>query len=295
MRAWVVRLGCAMLFALSGCLHEKDSAALSREQSRRIEVLIRSQYDIPPDYQLAFGRKTRGALPGYDDLPITFSHSGKRVDFNFLLSQDGKKLSRLQESDLTSDPWKAIQINSRQTQGSSDAKVTVVVFDDFACPFCARLYEELFPKTLSRYHGVIKIAYLDYPLTEIHPWAMRAAVDATCLSDQNAEAYWNYVGRIHGHYTDFSGDSQRLPATFKNLDDIAEQETGVDRRILRRCIQNQDDSAVRASMVEAEKLGVQQTPTTFVNGERVAGAAPVAGLWAAIDRALRSEGLEAPL
>jgi hypothetical protein len=93
-----------LLFALSACQYKKESAALPTEQSRRIEVLIRSQYDIPSDYLLRLGRKTRSHLPGYDDLPITFSHNGKHVDFNFLLSKDGKSLARLQESDLTSDP-----------------------------------------------------------------------------------------------------------------------------------------------------------------------------------------------
>jgi protein-disulfide isomerase len=156
------------------------------------------------------------------------------------------------------------------------------------------LYEELFPKTLNRYKGLVRIAYEDYPLSQVHPWAMHAAVNADCVAEQNVGAYWDYVGKIHAHYSDFSGDAQRLSASFKNLDQMAEQETGVDQRILGPCITKQDDSAILASMAEAGKLGVQQTPTIFVNGERLVGAPPVEGLWAAIDRALKSEGLEPP-
>jgi protein-disulfide isomerase len=293
-RTSIAMLAFVLIFALDACQYRKESAALSAEQSRRIEVLIRSQYEIPSDYGLTFGLKTRSQQPGYDDLPITFSHNGKHVDFNFLLSQDGKSLARLQKSDLTTDPWKTIRIKNRQTQGAPDARVTVIVFDDLACPFCARLYEELFPETLSRYNGLVRIAYQDYPLSQIHPWAMHAAINAGCVADQNAGAYWDYVGKIHARYADFSGDAQRLPASFKNLDQMAEQEARVDGPILRSCIKKQDDSGIRASMAEAEKLGVQQTPTIFVNGERLVGAPPVEGLWAAIDRALKSEGLEPP-
>jgi Thioredoxin len=177
MRILVRGLGLALLFALGACQHKEESAALSPQQGRRVEVLIRSQYDIPFDYQLTLGRKTRSELPGYNNLAVTFSHNGKHVDFSFLLSQDGKRLGRLQESDLTSEPWRAIQIKSQQAQGTPTARVTIIVFNDLECPFCARLYTELFPETLNRYRGLVRIAYRDMPLIGGHPWALHAAVN----------------------------------------------------------------------------------------------------------------------
>jgi len=152
-------LALALLYTLNGCQPSERPARLSAEQARRVEVLIRSQYDIPPDYGLTLGRASRSALPGYYDLPVTFSHKGKHVDFNFLLSRDGKRLARLQESDLTSDPWRSIHTAPHQTRDEPDSKVTIVVFDDLACVFCARLYSQIFPGTLDRYKGLVRIAY----------------------------------------------------------------------------------------------------------------------------------------
>jgi len=63
---------------------------------------------------------------------------------------------------------------------------------------------------------------------------------------------------------------------------------------LQQCIQKQDATAVHASIAEGDKLGVEATPTLFVNGERVEGAAPEDALRAVIDRALRSAGVEPP-
>ena len=138
-----------LLLSLTACRHKNELAALSPEQSRRIEILIRSQYDIPADYQLVFSQKARGQFPGYYDLPVTFSHDGKQVKFTFLLSQDEKHLARLQEFDLTKDPSSAIPINSQRARGEPPSKVAIVVFDDLECPYCARFHAELFPDTLN--------------------------------------------------------------------------------------------------------------------------------------------------
>lgn len=293
MRIAFAGLGIVLLCAVSGCQRHSELAALSPEQGRRVEVLIRSQHDVPADYRLMLGRRTRSEFPGYYDLPVRFSHNGKEVALNFLLSQDGKRLGRLQESDLTSEPWRAIHVATNQAQGAPDAKVTIVVFDDLACSFCAQLYAELIPEALKRYKGAVRIAYKDYPLP-IHPWALHAAVDAACVAQQSTAAYWDYIGKVHARPDDFSGEAQRLPASFNKLDQIASQETGVDQRILGQCIKQQDDRDIRGSMAEGEMVGVQNTPTIFVNGEKLVGAPPVEWLWAAIDRALESQGLVPP-
>lgn len=283
-----------LLFSLNACQHKKELAALSPEQSRRIEILIRSQYDIPADYQLVFGQRFRGQFAGYSDLPVTFSHDGKQVKFTFLLSQDEKHLARLQELDLTKEPSSAIPFNSNRGRGDPNAKVTIVVFDDLECPFCARFHEGLFPDTLDRYKNWVTVVYKAFPLVAIHPWAMHAAVNSNCLAEQSTPAYWDYVDKIHAHYADFSGDKQRLPATLQKLDQLATQETGVDQKTLDLCIKKQDESAIRASMAEGQALGVESTPTIFINGERIVGARPVNWVWASVDRALKVQGLESP-
>ena len=138
------------------------------------------------------------------------------------------------------------------------------------------------------------IVYKDFPLTEIHPWAMHAAINAGCLAEQNTPAYWDYVDKVHTHYADFSGDKQRLHETLQKLDQLAKQEAGVDQSTLDLCIRKQDESAIRASMAEGKTLGVESTPTIFINGERIVGARPVNWVWASVDRALKIQGLEPP-
>jgi protein-disulfide isomerase len=231
-------------------------------------------------------------------VPITFSipskpgTAPKTVDF--LLSQDGATLARLQKFDLTKDPNVA-QLANRPVRGDQTAKVTIVNFDDLECPYCARMHQQLFPETLDRYKGLVKIVYKDDPLVEIHPWALHAAIDANCLAGLDPAAYWRYVDYLHQHGEDISGPDHDPVKSGLLLDKLArEQGAKVDQSALDGCLLKQDPAPVRASMKEADGLHIDGTPTLFVNGERIAGAQPVAAVWSAIDRALRAEGITPP-
>jgi protein-disulfide isomerase len=159
------------------------------------------------------------------------------------------------------------------------------------------MYDELFPKTLDHYKGLIKVVYKDDPMIEIHPWAMHAAVDANCLAGQSGAAYWNYIDHVHQHVDEVTGQDRSVDKSNSFLDRLAEEEgtrSGLDGKSLRRCVTEQGESGIRASIIEAKDLQIDATPALFIGGERFTGAQPVELLWAAIDRALRAEGVVPP-
>jgi protein-disulfide isomerase len=185
----------------------------------------------------------------------------------------------------------------RPIRGNPNAKVTVINFDDLQCPYCARMHSSLFPETLDRYRDKVRFVYKDDPLSEIHPWAMHAAVNANCIAAQNPQTYWNFVDYIHGHGQEVSGEDRNVQKSFATLDRIARQEATVsklDSTKLDACLAKQDDSQVRASAKEAESLGIEGTPAVFIDGERINGALPAEQVWIVIDRALRAAGVEPP-
>ena len=182
--------------------------------------------------------------------------------------------------------------------GNADAKVTVVNYDDLECPYCARMHEELFPATLDHYKGLVKFVYKDFPLVEIHPWAMHASINANCLADQSNDAYWQFVDYAHSHGHEIDGNHDNVKQSFATLDEQAREigkKFNVNGPKLDACLAKQDDSVVRASMREGEKLGIDGTPQVFVDGERIAaGAQPTSSVWDAIDRALKADGITPP-
>src|SRR5580704_8295757 len=189
--------------------------------NRRIEVLIRSQFSVRPDYDMVLGARTPSDTAGYDNLPVTFIRNDKQTTVNFLISKDGNTLARVEKFSIDNNPALAIDVDKRPVRGTAAAKVEIINFDDLECPYCGMLNSEILPETMDHYKGLIKIVYKDYPLPG-HPWARRAAVDANCLASLSDTAYWAYVDYVHSHARDISGAQPDPAKSFIALDNIAD-------------------------------------------------------------------------
>jgi protein-disulfide isomerase len=234
-------------------------------------------------------------MEGYDEVVVSFTGGTNTTHHDFLISTDRKTLAHLEKIDISQDLMSKIDVKGRPVKGNPNAKVTVINFDDFQCPFCSRLHSTLFADVFKDYADKIKVIYKDYPLIEIHPWAMRAAIDGNCLGEQNSPAYWDFADYIHANQKQMAGKSRT--DAFQNIDNLAKEQAQkhqLDADKLQACMQKQDETGVRASMAEGDKLGVDSTPTLFINGERFTGAVPEQELRSALDRALADSAQQAP-
>ncbi len=295
---------------------------------RLVEKRVRAAYSVPSDVKVNMGPLRASEFPNYDALTITFDNGEKKQDYEFLLSKDHKTLLRTTRMDLTKDPYaevmKKIDVTGRPTRGNKSAKVIAVNYDDFQCPYCSMMHESLFPTLFSEYGDRVLLIYKDYPLEEIHPWAVHAAVNANCLAAQNNDAYWDYADYLHRnreginkeykekgraaanaatekHFKKEDADAEYnekgLAAAKAVLDQVATQQGekhGLDSAKLQACIKAQDDKAVRASMKEGDMVGVSATPAMFVNGAKVDGALPIEKLRLIFDQALLDAGVAVP-
>jgi len=293
-----------LVFALAlvavGCHAQTPPAAraLSPDMARRVEILIRSHSQVPPDYQVEVGPRTKSDVPGYDSIAVTFSADGKTSKpLMFLLSEDGKTLAQFNKFDISKDPKTLVSGANRPSRGGPEnAPVLIVGFDDLECPYCARMHAQLFPALLQRYKNQVRIVYRDFPLDQ-HPWAMHAAIDANCLGAQSQDGYWKLVDYIHLHAAEMGGDAKSLDKAKTSLDSLTTDEgkrQHVDEAGLAACIAKQDDTAVKATIKEGEALGVDSTPALFINGEKLDGAVPLEYVYRMIDGALRAAGQAPP-
>ena len=274
---------------------------LSQEEARRVEVLIRSRSQMPPDYTVQIGLPKASDISGFETLPVTYtSPQGSTRNIEFLISNDGKTLAQMNRFDLSQDPKEKVSAAGRPARGGAEnAPVTIVGFDDLECPYCAQMHAELFPAILNRYKDKVRVVYRDFPLSEIHPWAVRAAVDSNCLGSQSATAYWNYVDYVHAHASEMGGTEKSVDKAKQSLDKLALDEGGknkLDQPMLTACILKQDTAKVNASVMDGESdaLRVGSTPTLFINGEKIEGVNPIDTIYAVIDRALVAAGETPP-
>ncbi len=295
----LIRRSLFVLLAIClGCVAQSAPPDLAR----KIEHQMRVTYTIPAEVKIKVGDISPSSdIPGYDTVSVNIEGGdGKAKDYKFLLSKDRNTMLRVTKFDLSKDPYQElmskIDVSGRPVRGAKGAKVVVVNFDDFECPFCSRMHSTLFPEILKEYGDRVMFVYKDYPLVDIHPWAVHAAVDANCLANQNGDAYWDFADTIHANKADV--DAQKTPESrFDAIDKMAiaqGQKHNLDAGKLQACVKAQNEDSVRASMKEADGLGVNATPTLFINGQKIDGAIPVGQLRAALDTALRDAGQPVP-
>jgi protein-disulfide isomerase len=283
------------------CLGCSAQSAAPPDQAMRIERQVRSYYSIPAAVKITVGPLRTSEFVGYDALTVHMDSPEKKAEYDFLLSKDGKTLLRMTKLDLTKDPYaenvKKISVGDRPIRGKKDAKVVVVNYDDFQCPFCSRMHQTLFPEILKEYGDRVEFVYKDYPLAEIHPWATHAAVDANCLAAQNGDAYWELADYLHANQREVSAAGQTRDLQFAALDRMTTlqgQKHEVDQTKLQSCIKAQNDDAIKASLREGDTLGVNATPTIFVNGQEIDGVVSAAEFRTVLDAALQQAGVPVP-
>ena len=275
---------------------------LSPAMARRIEVMIRNRSQaLTPAYAISIGEPTRSDFAGYDQIVVTFTAEGNpSKTAPFLLSTDGKTLAQFNKYDLSQDPREMVPAAGRPARGGAEnAPVLVVGYDDLECPFCAQMNAEIFPAILDRYKDQVRVVYRDFPLYDIHPWAMHAAIDANCLGAASTAGYWNFIDYVHAHADEMAGAEKTSVKADATLDKLALDEGAqqkVDAAELAACVQKQDDSRVKASVQEAEAdpLRVDSTPVLFINGEKVEGLVPIETIYRMIDGALIAAGKTPP-
>lgn len=291
-------LFCLVAISGFGCRAQTPPAAAPLTQAQinaRIETIVRSRFNLPTDVVVHIGPKIASELPGFHQIPIAFTQGAvTSPPYFFIISDDNKILARYDKYDLTKSPREMVPTSGRPGRGPEDAPVVIVSFDDLECPYCSKMHNQLFPDAMKRYPNKLRIVYKDFPLTDIHPWAMHAAVDSNCLAAQSETGYWNFVDFIHAHGDTIGGPDRKPETMATTLDQLATDEGArqkVNLDTLKACVAKQDTTPIQASMNEGTALHVEATPTLFINGEKIDGAQPEEVLWKVIDRALAATSL----
>jgi protein-disulfide isomerase len=168
--------------------------------------------------------------------------------------------------------------------GSSDARLAVVEFSEFQCPFCRQFHEQTFAKLKSRYIDTGKVLYVfrDLPLGSIHPEAKPAAIAANCAGRQGA--FWGM------HHELFLNQNRLGSALYTEV----ARKLELDEASFRSCLVDAEIAAeIDRDVIDAARAGIQGTPNFLVgrveNGglrdiERIGGAQPIEAFFRVLDR-----------
>jgi protein-disulfide isomerase len=162
--------------------------------------------------------------------------------------------------------------------GPADAPVKIIEFSDYQCPYCKRWYDTVNARLLADYAGKIRFVYRDLPLSSIHPEAQGAAEAADCAGEQNV--YWQYHDALfEGKY---GLGAQAYPLYAADL--------GLDVNVFNTCVaERRYQSEVENDAQVGIGLGLNGTPTFFVNGLKLVGAQPYEVFQQIIDKELAGQ------
>src|SRR5690554_863239 len=157
-----------------------------------------------------------------------------------------------------------VSVGNAPTFGPKTAKVTIIEFSDFQCPFCAK-GADILTELKKKYGNKIQVAFKNYPLP-FHNHAEIAAVAGLCANEQSTNHFWKMHDEMFRNQDSLSNEGLKKLA--KNA--------GLKMEAFEKCLsENKYLDQVRADMEEGKKINVKSTPTFFVNGQLIAGAQPV--------------------
>jgi protein-disulfide isomerase len=160
--------------------------------------------------------------------------------------------------------------------GPENAKVTMVEFGDFQCPYCQQWHQEVYGRIQAAYGNSIRFIYRDFPLS-FHADAEPAAEAARCAGDQGR--FWDYYNLLYQAPLGVDASARRTYA----------QRLSLNLTSFENCVQSGKFAGeVSQDTLDGAAIGVSGTPAFFINGRLISGAQPFAVFQQAIDAALAS-------
>ncbi|MGB8889987.1 MAG: thioredoxin domain-containing protein [Candidatus Korobacteraceae bacterium] len=158
----------------------------------------------------------------------------------------------------------ALKAATGPSHGPQDAAITIVEFGDLECPACKAAQPNI--TKLLQEEPKVRLVFQNYPLEQIHKWALPGAKYLDCLGRQNNQAVWKFIATVYEHQSEINE---------QNVDQMLKgyvKDSGGDPDAVAACVAKPEtEKRVRESIALAEKLDVTSTPTFFINGRRLVG------------------------
>jgi protein-disulfide isomerase len=178
---------------------------------------------------------------------------------------------------------KKVSLVDQPTKGPKTAKVTIVEFSDFQCPFCARAHQTL-TQVAKEYGNKVQVVYKNFPLG-FHPWAEPAAIAGECAYQQDPKGFWTLYDYFFDHQKELAVDNVKA----KSLEAL--KGSKVNEAKFNECFDGKKTlDLVKKDLDEGQAVGVTGTPAFLINGRFLSGAQPAEKFKEIIDDELNRAG-----
>lgn len=271
----IISVPCAV--AAGAPAPERACPPLSQSEQARLSEYVKKKFKLPEEMPLQISRIS--VVPGGCHRKVEFTSTGtaRPFEMDLYLSPDGRYLSR-EILDTQVDPIEEERRKEREflaglnaggaaSIGPRDAPVTLTVFSDFQCPYCARMAALLTYDVLPLERGNVRLVFRHFPLPN-HAWARRAAEATACAQEQGDKFFWALHNYVFEKQREFTPEN-----TVQKVLDHSNRLWGFDRAKFEACIAGGKTAAkIERDLAFGKEHGIAGTPTLFVNGRRVDNA-----------------------
>lgn len=247
---------------------------------------IRVSFKLAPSIDLTIVKREASKLKGLDTVTIEAKEGSNTSRLDFYVTQDNKfALLPARVFDLNENPYeenvKRINLDNAPLTGNKNAKVTIVEYSDFQCPYCSQAFKVVENDVMKQYGNKVKLVYKNFPIPG-HPWAEDAAVAGLCAFRQNNDAFWVFYRSF------FENQSSITPENIKAKAMDYATTAQLDTKKFEECFDKKLTlSQVKADMAEAQAVGIGGTPLFMINGVPLSGAQPFSSFQRVLDDALK--------
>ncbi len=247
---------------------------------------VKEVFKLPETVKLTVGPFLSSPFPGFFQTTVTAVNEGREQKQKYFVTRDKRFLVLGTIFNMDVDPRQnalhTIKLEGQPFHGPASAPVTIVEFADLECPTCAREHEFLQKELVPKYGNKVRVIYKEFPLAQVHPWAFTAAIASQCAFQIDPTKFLAYRSSIFEHQPNISATNARDLLLYYG------QQVGLDRLKLAACLDSKASlPRVEENLREGQALGVDRTPTFFVNGRILIGGAPDQ-FYRLVDEALRA-------
>lgn len=259
---------------------------ISEAQKKKIEIYLEKTLNIPSNISIKIEDIKDSEIKSLKILIVEFEDKNNKISNTqeYLVTNDYKYVVLGKPLNTTIDPYQEkmnkIDLIGRPTKGAKDAKVTMVVYSDFQCPYCVKMVP-VEDEILKLYPNKVKIVFKNFPLG-FHQWARDAALYSLCVFSQDKEKFWN----LHNFLFQKQGEITKENLKEKIIGFCKEE--NIDFNGIQNCYDNKTTEYIlNKDIEEANQIGVRSIPSILVQGKMITGAQSISTFKETIDNFLK--------
>jgi protein-disulfide isomerase len=260
-----------------------SEGATPKIDKQKLEAYVRYAEGFSPEVKMSIDDPAPSPFKGYYRILVHLTAGTHKLDRLYYATQDGRQF-------INGNVWKLDESPFLDTLehlpadgpsfGPPNAKITMIVFSDFECPYCRELAKTLRDNIPQKYPTDVRVVFKDFPIDSIHKWARAASEAAHCLASQKPGAFWAFHDWIFEHQQEINETNVR-----DRVLGFAKQQN-LDVPQVSSCLANHATAQeIDRNQQIGAALQISQTPTIFVNGRTVSGAVP----WQTLDNIIKME------